>query len=212
LETIKINLATFKYQDKRISYPLMLFAAIIVLIISSLSIRTGINAQSEIKEYEKKTVEREQDVLKRQEIKKDKSAGLKDSEIVSLKKDIDFINGLINMDAFPYDRLLDSLELCVPSGIVILSFEMSKDFNKVTFEGRADSMNDITVFLNNLNKSRIYKNNNLLNLSVSQENNTQEESIPAGNGITFELESLIAMDQLWVENQVHSSRFRVEIS
>jgi Tfp pilus assembly protein PilN len=195
LEIIKINLATFEYQDKCLSYPVMLIVAAVVLIISGLSLSTGFNAQTEIKDYERRIAEREQGVLKRQQIKK--IPRLKDGDIESLKKDINLINGLINLDAYPYDRLLGSLELCVPSGIVLSSFEMSKDFSKATLKGNAASMNDITVFLNNLNNSNIYKTNNLINLSVSQADETKEESAFMGSGITFDIESSIARDRIW---------------
>jgi len=200
LEPIKINLATFEYQDKRLSYPVMLITALIVLLVSFFSIKTGINTQGEIKENENKIAEQEQNIIKRQRIKKENIKTLKDSEIESLKKDIDFINGLITMDAYPYDRLLDSLELSVPQGIVLSSFKMSKDLNKAVLNGKADSMDGISILLNRLNDSKIYKNNNLLNLSVAQENNTHEEAISFDNGITFEIESTIDKDQVWVRN------------
>ena len=200
MEPIKINLATFEYQDKRLSYPVMLITALIVLLVSFFSIKTGINTQGEIKENENKIAEQEQNIIKRQRIKKENIKTLKDSEIESLKKDIDFINGLITMDAYPYDRLLDSLELSVPQGIVLSSFKMSKDLNKAVLNGKADSMDGISILLNRLNDSKIYKNNNLLNLSVAQENNTHEEAISFDNGITFEIESTIDKDQVWVRN------------
>jgi len=193
LETIKINLATFEYQDKRISYPVMLLVAVMVLIISSLSIKAGLNGQSKIKGYETSINEREQGLLKRQ-IKE--SPRLKDNEIESIKNEANFINGIINQHDYPYDRLLDPLEACVPQGVVLSSFGMSKDFNRVILNGRADSMNDITLFLNNLNNSTIYKNSNLMNLSVSPEGKTPEETASSA-GITFEIESAIAREQVW---------------
>jgi len=195
LETIKINLATFEYQDKRLSYPVILVVSVIVLMVSSLSIKAGLNRQAEIKEYEKIISEREQSTLKKQQI--EKTPRLKDAEIESVKNDANFISGIINQHAYPYDRLLDALEASAPNGVVISSFGMSKDFNKVILDGKADSMNNITLFLNNLNVSKIYKNSNLLSLSVSRENNAEERSVSVGNGITFEVESLIAKDQIW---------------
>jgi Tfp pilus assembly protein PilN len=194
LETIKINLATFEYQDKRISYPVMLLVAVMVLIISSLSIKAGLNGQSQIKGYESSINEREQGLLKKQQIKE--SPSLKDNEIESIKNEVNFINGIINQHAYPYDRLLDPLEAFVPQGVVLSSFGMSKDFNRVILNGRADSMNDITLFLNNLNNSTIYKNSNLMNLSVSPEGKTPEETASSA-GITFEIESAIAKEQVW---------------
>lgn len=195
METIKINLATFEYQDKRLSYPVILVVSVIVLMISSLSIKAGLNRQAEIKEYEKIISEREQSTLKKQQI--EKTPRLKDTEIESVKNDASFISGIINQHAYPYDRLFDALEASAPNGVVISSFGMSKDFNKVILDGKADSMNNITLFLNNLNVSKIYKNSNLLSLSVSRENNAEEKSVSVGNGITFEVESLIAKDQIW---------------
>lgn len=195
METIKINLATFEYQDRRISYPVMLVAAVIVLLISSLSIKTGLDRQAKIKEGEKIIYNQEQSALKRQQI--EKAPKLKDAEIESIKNDANFINGIINQHAYPYDRLLDALEDGVPKGVIISSFGMSKELNKVILDGKSDSMNNITLFLNNLNDSKIYKNSNLLSLSVSQENNTEEGPTSSGNGITFEIESVITKDQIW---------------
>jgi len=194
LETIKINLATYEYQDKRVSYPVMLVVAAMVLIISSLSIRAGLNGQTRIKELERSAVEHEQSLLKRQQIKQ--APKLKDNEIESIKNEVNFINGIINQHVYPYDRLLDPLEACVPQGVILSSFGMSKDFNRVILDGRADSMNNITLFLNNLNNSTIYKNSTLMNLSISPEGKTPEE--PASNaGITFEIDSAITKDQIW---------------
>lgn len=199
MEPIKINLATFEYQDKRLSYTVMLLTALIVLIVSIFSIRSAANTQTEIKEYEKKIAEQEQNIIKRQKIRKENIKKLNDAEIKSLKKDIDFVNGLINKDAYPYDRLLDSFELCIPQGIVLSSFKMSKDLDEVVVEGKADSMNEITVFLNKLNESKSYKKNNLLNLSISQKNNAQDEPISVDDGIKFEIECVIDGDKIWIE-------------
>lgn len=172
----------------------MLLIALIVLIMSGLSIRTGLNGQAQIKEYERSINEREQGLLKKQQIKQ--SPALTDKEIASIKDEVNFINGIINQHVYPYDRLFDPLETCVPQGVVLSGFGMSKDFNRVILNGRADSMNDITLFLKNLNDSTIYKNSTLMNLSVSPEGKTPEE--PASNaGITFEIESVIAKGQVW---------------
>lgn len=200
MEPIKINLATFEYQDKRLSYPVMLITALIVLLVSFLSIRTGINSQGEINEYEKRILSQEQDSIKRQQIKKETARRLKDTEIESLKKDIAFINSLIKMDAYPYDRMLDTLELCIPGGIVFSDIKMSKDMNMMTLQGKADSMDKITVFMNSLNDSKIFKNNNLLTLSVSREGSSQVDSLSADNGIAFEMECSIDKNQIWVKN------------
>ncbi len=175
----------------------MLITALIVLLISFLSIRTGINSQGEINEYKKRIVSQEQDSIKRQQIKKETTRRLKDTEIESLKKDIAFINSLIKMDAYPYDRILDTLELCIPGGIVLSDIKMSKDMNMVTLQGKADSMDKITVFINSLNDSKIFKNNNLLTLSVSREGSSQDDSSSADNGITFEMECSIDKNQIW---------------
>ena len=199
MEPIKINLATFEYQDKRLAYPVMLVTAFVVLLFSFFSIRTGINTQGEINEYEKTIDSQEQGAIRRQQIKKESTRRLKDKEIESLKKDIDFINGLIKTDAYPYDRLLDSLEACMPQGVVLSELKMSKDLNMVTLMGKVDTMDKITVFINNLNELKIFKNNNLLNLSVSQENNQQEDASVMDNGITFEMECSIDKNQIWMK-------------
>ena len=200
MEPIKINLANVEYQDKRLAYPVMLITALVVLLVSILSLRSGINTQGEINEYEKTIDSQEQGVIKKQQIKKENTSRLKEGELASLKKDIGLINGLIKMDAYPYDRLLDTLEVCMPQGVVLLDLKMSKDLDMVTLNGKVDSMDKITVFINNLNDSKILKNNNLLNLSVSQEGNQEEGSSSRDNGITFEIECSVDKNNIWVKN------------
>lgn len=201
MEPVKINLATFDYQDRRLSYSVMLVTALIVLGLSVVSIRSGINAQDEINEYEAKVAAKEQNTIKRQQIKKEAVRRLSDGEIKSVKKDIDFINGLIMMDNYPYDRLLDALEVCVPQGIALKNFSLSKDQTTAALKGKAGSMDEITVFLNRLDGSKIYKNSNLLNLTVSRENILREEMEYMDDGITFEIECSIDTDQVWVETE-----------
>jgi len=200
LEPIKINLATFEYEDKNLSYPVMLATGLIVLIVSILSIRIGINTQAEITEYERNVESRDRNLITRQRIIKEETRRLQPKQIESLKKEIDFVNGLIKKDAFPYDRLLEALELSVPQGVVLSDFDMSKDLNSVIIKGESDSMDRIIFFINRINESKIFKKNNLLSLSVSSKEEGVTGLESGDDHIIFELECSIADDQIWTVN------------
>jgi hypothetical protein len=190
LETIKINLATFEYQDKRITYPILILAILIIFALSGLSFYVGSRNRTEIKEYEKKIEQLENTSLIKQKISDNKYYELTSGEIDTLKEDVNFVNQLIDMDTFPWGKLLDSLERLVPSGITLSNFNISEDLNKVGLQGMARSIKDIGVFIEQLNGSKVYGNNELISLTVSEENSDQVDT--AGKlDILFEIESYI---------------------
>ena len=190
METIKVNLATFEYQNKRFAYPFLIGALLLVLILSAYSIHRGIINHSEINEYEKRITQLEDRSLTGQKSNSTKRPELTSRDIESIKENAEFINRLIDMDTFPWDKLLDSLELMVPSDITLSSFSMSDDLDKVHLQGIARSIDDIGKFINKLNESDIYRDNTLISLSVSEE----DTATGASGGkldILFEMESKI---------------------
>ena len=196
LETIKVNLATFEYQDKRFSYPILIAIALIVLVLSFIFAQMSMNNQAEIREYEIRIQRLEQEFVLKKRMKEEKSDHLKAKEIESIKKGIDFINKLIISDIFPWDRLLDSLETSMPSGITLLKFDMTKDQKKMILQCKAKSINEISTFLSQLNDSKIFRNNILKNLSVEQKNSSEENIQGKEFVVKFEIESRIARDAL----------------
>ena len=195
MEPIKINLATFEYQDKRIAYPILISAILMIFALSGLSFYLGSRNRAEIEEYEKKIEQLEYRSIKKQNTDDNKFYKLNSEEIETIKNNVDFVNQLIDMDTFPWGKLLDSLERVVPSGITLSTFQMSDDMNKVELQGIARSIKDIGVFLEQLDGSKIYGINELISLSVSEENPSQGNT--GGKlDILFEIESYIDKDHI----------------
>ncbi|MFW9906039.1 MAG: PilN domain-containing protein [Candidatus Thorarchaeota archaeon] len=197
MEKININLAIFEYDDKRISYPLLMGAALIILIISGLSVHLFLNNQIDIKEYEKNIVRLGQENITLKSNNTPIYQKLDSVEIETIHKEIDLINELIIKDIFPWDKLISNLERDMPAGIKLLDLTMSDDLSKLKLQCKAVSVRDISSFLTQLNSSKIYRNNNLLNLSVAQENVLQESQKGENLVITFEIESSVVKDQLF---------------
>ena len=197
VESININLATFEYQDKKITYPILIGAALIILIISGLSIRLCLEQQRDINEYEKKITSLGIENIQRKSNHNPMYQKLGFEETETIKKELDLINELIIKDIFPWDKLMSELERKMPAGIRLLNLTMSDDLNELKLQCEASSMRDISAFIKQLNSSMIYQNNNLLNISVVQENLLQ--ATRKGNSliIKFEIESSVAKDQLF---------------
>ena len=121
---------------------------------------------------------------------------LAEGEAASIQKDIDFVNDLIMKDIFPWGRLLNTLEVKMPNGVILESFTTSKDFTKVQLKGSAESMKNVGSFLTNLDEALIYRDNRLINLSIDQEDIPQDDMDNTSMPIKYEIESTIDLEQL----------------
>ncbi len=195
LKPIKINLSTFKYQDKFLTYPIMLLAALIVLAISAYNIQLALHYQHEILDYEQRLAHLEQVRALKQKKNKDQLQKVEDKEIQSIREGVRFLNKLIVEDAFPWDRVLDVLEKHTPPEVVLLHFALSDDRQKVIIKGATRSMAEITRFLSGLEQSKVFKKNALINLVVTSESMAQNASDQA-MGIKFQIESILRIDKL----------------
>ena len=196
MEAIHVNLATFEYQDKRFAYPMLLGAAIILLLMSWLTVKLSYHYQNTIFEYETRIQHLEQKEVKRQKIKEESKQKLAEGEAASIQKDIDFVNDLIIKDIFPWGRLLNTLEVKMPNGVILENFTTSKDFTKVQLKGSAELMKNIGLFLTNLDEALIYRDNRLINLSIDQEDIPQDDMDNTSMPIKYEIESTIDLEQL----------------
>ncbi|MBN1848457.1 MAG: PilN domain-containing protein [Deltaproteobacteria bacterium] len=205
MEMIKINLATFEYQNKRLAYPMLIGAAILLLLLSWYTVQISHRYQNEIFEYEKRVDDLEQMSVKRQKITASKEKELTEQEIKSLQDEIQFVNQRIIEDVFPWSGLLDSLETDIPDGITLSNFSISKDPSKAKLRGEARSMKEIGMFLANLEKSKTFRDSHLINLSINQSKNNQDTTGEESQSIDFEIESFFDMDQI-LQSSVHPRR------
>jgi Tfp pilus assembly protein PilN len=196
LGPLKINLATFEYHDKRIIYTVLVCVAAFVLIISGYNIHLGIKYQNEILEYEGKLARLNQNLVKKQRIKDTRKKTLKKKEIKAIQKKTLLVNTMITRDVYPWNLILDALEKKTPEGVVLIHFSPSKKPGKLTLRGYANSTEEISKFLKELEISGVFSRNVLLKLTVDKKNMVYE-SDEVSPKIRFEIESSLKMKNLF---------------
>ena len=190
MSRINLNLATTEYYDRKSAYPALAAALIILLLLSIFNVHLYTRNRAEIREYEQKISHLESQAAGSQT--KREPAPSK-TEIDSIKERVVFVNRLIAMDSFPWDRFLDELESRTPSDILILRFATTRDSGRFRIEGKAGSMKEVTEFLKGMERSTVYRNSNLLSVSTLKETDRKETSggVPA---IRFEIETRSAIE------------------
>ncbi|MCD6184264.1 MAG: PilN domain-containing protein [Deltaproteobacteria bacterium] len=199
MKPIKGNLTTVEYIDKRIIYSILTIAAVILLIISACNIHSGFQYHTDTLNYKEKITRLTQN-LKTKKLRDDDIKNRPgEQEYEKIKTNALFMNKLITLDIFPWDKLLDTLEQSVPEGMTLNSFVPSNDFKKIIIKGRAGTMKNITHLLKMLEKSAILQKSSLLQICVAESNpdNISAEKAPGINpSINFEMETFLKMDIL----------------
>ncbi|MBC2693963.1 MAG: PilN domain-containing protein [Desulfobacteraceae bacterium] len=201
MKPIKINMATLEYHDTRIVYSVVLGAIIFLAAITGYNINMEVQYQKEISEYEEKIGKLEQNQSQRKFLHKE----LKEEEIKQIKTDALFVNKLIAIDIFPWDRLLETLENNIPEDIILMNLSMSDIYesgiyDKLLLKGYTDSIEKIALFLKNLEESSIFQKCMILKLSV-EKGNLEEISKKKSCNIYFEIEISLLMNAIFPEDK-----------
>ena len=184
-------MATLEYHDKRIVYSVVLGAIIFLSAITGYNINMGVKYQKEISEYEEKIGKLEQNQSQKKFLHKE----LKEEEIKQIKTDALFVNKLIAIDIFPWDRLLETLEDNIPEDIILMNLSLSdiygsNIYDKLLLKGSAGSIEKIALFLKKLEESSMFQKCMILKLSV-EKGSLEEISKKKSFNIYFEIESLL---------------------
>lgn len=194
-------MATLEYHDTRIVYSVVLGAIIFLAAITGYNINMEVQYQKEISEYEEKIGKLEQNQSQRKFLHKE----LKEEEIKQIKTDALFVNKLIAIDIFPWDRLLETLENNIPEDIILMNLSMSDIYesgiyDKLLLKGYTDSIEKIALFLKNLEESSIFQKCMILKLSV-EKGNLEEISKKKSCNIYFEIEISLLMNAIFPEDK-----------
>ena len=195
LKPIKINLSTFEYQDKFLAYPIMVFAAFVILALSAYNIHLAMRYEHEILDYEQRLARQDQMQAEKSKKVRDQLKKFKEEDIQSIREDAHFVNKLIIQDTFPWDQVLNAIEIYLPSRAILLSFALSEDREKIKIEGKTHSMTEITQFLSRLEASSVFEKSALLDLTILSGDSTRNEQRKAMD-IKFQIESLLRVGKL----------------
>ena len=95
-------------------------------------------------------------------------------------------------DVFPFDRLLDMLEANLPDGVHLWRLEANETIGAVLLEGVAESMDRVTVFVNQLESLEEVSRIALSKLTFQDEKDGN--SAPGPQQISFVIEGNLALE------------------
>ena len=196
MEPIKVNLASFEYFDKRLVYLMIISAVIIVLIISKYNYHLYDSSQREILNYEKKIAQLEKKLKEKQQLQNKNNIEIYEEEMKVLKNNADFVNRLIASDIFPWNQLLDKLEMKVPNGLVLNRIVPDGNYSKLTLAGFAGSTRKITFFMKRLEEWNLIRESVLLKLDLERKD-SRLDIRGEDPKIEFEIENTLRIDRLF---------------
>ena len=118
-------------------------------------------------EYRVKAERLSNDVGKK--VSQNLEVNLTKDEKQNIIKDVAFVNRLIARDIFPWCYILDTLERKISDGITLTNFIPSDNFSKLTLKGNANHIKDITLFLGNIEKTKMFHKSILTELDIDME-------------------------------------------
>lgn len=117
---------------------------------------------------------------------------LTENEKQNIINDVAFVNRLIARDVFPWCYLLNTLEQEIPDGITLTNFIPSDNFNKLTLKGNANHIKNITLFLKNIEKTKMFHKSILMELDIDTKKSAK---------IHFIVKSVLQPDLVFSEEQ-----------
>lgn len=181
----------------------MVFAALMILALSAYHIQLAMRYEHEILDYEQRLARLDQMQVEKNKKVKDQLKKFKEEDIQSIREDAHFVNKLIIQDTFPWDQVLNAIEIYLPPQAILLNFSLSEDREKITIEGKTHSMTEITQFLSGLEESSVFEKSALLDLTILSGDITKDEQRKTMD-IKFQIESLLRVSELLKEQKTTS--------
>lgn len=192
MDAIKINLATFDFRYQRIARLVLIGVAALVLLVSVNAIRIWFQNQGRIAAHRQKIERLESSLAAQRGQQKDQAARGAGAEPEKIENNIIRISRLVARDVFPFDHLLDMLETNLPEGIQLRRLEANETIGAVLLEGVADSMDRVTIFINQLESLEEVGRIALSKLTFHEEKDGK--STPGPQQISFVIEGNLALE------------------
>ncbi|MCG6906916.1 MAG: PilN domain-containing protein [Desulfobacteraceae bacterium] len=192
MDAIKINLATFDFRYQRIARLVLIGVAAFVLLVSVNAIRIWFQNQGRLAAHRQKIERLESSLAEQrgqQKARADRGGG---GEPEKIENNIIRISRLVARDVFPFDRLLDMLEANLPDGVHLGRLEANETIGAVLLEGVAESMDRVTVFVNQLESLEEVSRIALSKLTFQDEKDGN--SAPGPQQISFVIEGNLALE------------------
>jgi hypothetical protein len=166
--------------------------AAFALLVSLNAIRVWFQNQGRIADHRQKIERLESSLAAQRSQQKAQAARGAGAEPEKIENNIIRISRLVARDVFPFDRLLDMLEANLPEGIRLGRLEANEAIGAVLLEGVAESMDRVTVFVNQLESLEEVRRIALSKLTFLEEKDGQ--STPGPQQISFVIEGNLALE------------------
>jgi Tfp pilus assembly protein PilN len=196
LDPVKLNLATFKYYDKRVASIALVMIVVFLGGLSSYNVTKAMQDKRDILNYEAKIKRLETSLAKSKKARETVRKKLKGEEMRAIREGTTLVNRIIARNVFPWDRVLDALEVSIPKGIFLESLTPSKNFSSVQIKGVAGSPDQIDLLLSRLKKAKLFERNLLTKLNLQEIGGNGAETSDR-NGVRFEIESKVNIEKLF---------------
>jgi Tfp pilus assembly protein PilN len=193
LDAIRINLATFDFRYQRMARLVLIGVAAAVLLISLNLIRMRVAYQSRISAYHLKIEHLESrlaDQRAQQEARAARGVAMAPEQV---ENNVIQVSRLVARDVFPIARLLDLLETNLPEGIQLRRLEANENIGAIVLEGVAESMDRVSLFVNQLESLEDISRVALGKLTFHEGKN--EKSAQGAQQISFVIEGALALDR-----------------
>lgn len=184
MEPVSINLATFRYVDRRLSFLVVLLALFTVAAVTGFNFLSYSRGKEEIHRFRGRIA-----LLKEARAEKEKRAVKRETvdaeALARVQMEKRIVNRLILLDGFPWPEILDRLERSVLPGITLGSLSHSDDFSRLSLGGRAEAAAQMTGFIRQLGSGELFVKNELSSLSFVP--------LGKGGGISFSITGLLNM-------------------
>lgn len=148
---IQLNLATYEYENKKVTYPFFFFCLFITVFFTMNNIGQYNKLQGCL-EKSHKEIEYINGLLTKKETDKNNSK-ISPKELSRLKKKIDFFNQLLDKIKFSYIKMLNDLEENLPLGVRLKRLDFTLENRSLSIAGEASSHEQMILFLENLEAS-----------------------------------------------------------
>lgn len=192
MDAIRINLATFDFRYQRIAKLVLIGFTVAVLLISINSIRLGLQNRSRIAAYQHKIERLESSLADQRGRQKAQTAQGGAAEPEMIENNIIRMSRLVVRDVFPIDRLLDMLESNLPDEVQLLRLEANETIGAIVLEGVAESMDRVTLFINQLESLEAVSRVALAKLTFNQGKNGKSAQDP--EQIMFVIEGALSLE------------------
>ena len=207
MESFNINLATYDYHGKRLLFRLIVSFAGVIFILTLINLKLYLDNLSTINDYEQNIQVLQTEISKKERQWKEKYPKLNQNEKFILEKQLKTAMDVLLKDVFPWPRLLDSVEMAIPEGVIIERMAFSGNIGEFLIRGYAESIQDIERCLQSLNSAPTFRENILSILSIGPGDKEAKKKF-SNYQIGFEILSKLNTQELLKGAKIEDSKGR----